>query len=110
MKKEILLDKLTPISGSGPALFFLLSKILVFEIIRLGFEENIARKIVQQVFIGSAKFVESENHFENLISAVATKKGITEEILSILEPKLKLTMHKALEKAFKKIMNLKKEN
>ena len=54
VNEEKHLDRLTAISGSGPAYFFLLAETLVAETIKLGINESTARKLIQQVFIGSA--------------------------------------------------------
>ncbi|WP_253300059.1 pyrroline-5-carboxylate reductase [Wolbachia endosymbiont of Chironomus riparius] len=110
LDKESDIDILTPISGSGPAYFFLLSEILLAETIKFGIDENIACKLVQQIFLGSASLVEKNNNFQNLTSSVASKKGVTEEALKVLKPNIEQAMEKALKAALKRSKELSNEN
>ena len=110
VKKENDLDILTPISGSGPAYFFLLAETLVAEVMKLGIDENMARKLVQHVFLGSASLVAENKNFEALITSVASKKGVTEAALTVMEPNFKKIMQESLKAAQIRLKELSNEN
>lgn len=110
VKKESYLDTLTPISGSGPAYFFLLAETLVEEAMKLGVEEKMARGLIQQVFIGSASLVADNKNFEALIQSVASKKGITEAALTVMTPNMKQTVQESLKVALLRLEELSNEN
>ncbi len=76
------IDKITPLSGSGPAYFFYLCKLLEENAKALGFSPAAAKKIAEQTFTGSAKiFTESDKTADEWITAVASKKGVTQEVI-----------------------------
>ena len=64
LKTEALIEALTPISASGPAYFFLLSEIMTQMAIESGLDENFARKLVQETFLGSALLTSSSSDFK----------------------------------------------
>ena len=110
VNEEKHLDRLTAISGSGPAYFFLLAETLVAETIKLGINESTARKLIQQVFIGSASLVTNNNAFGSLINSVASKKGVTEAALKTMTPNIKQVMQEALKAAIARLKELSDEN
>lgn len=76
------IDKVTPLSGSGPAYFFYLCKLLEENALALGFNAEQAKKIAEQTFVGAAKvFEQSDKTATEWISAVASKKGVTQEVI-----------------------------
>lgn len=89
MKSEVELDAITAFSGSGPALLFEYARIFEKHLLALSAGNEMAREIVTQTFLGSAKLMENaiKNNisFETLRDQVTSKKGVTYEALQILE-------------------------
>ncbi|MBS7618942.1 pyrroline-5-carboxylate reductase [Candidatus Bathyarchaeota archaeon] len=85
---ESLLDVVTGISGSGPAYFFLLMKVMEDIAIKYGLDRNLTRHIVAQTCKGSGEMaLHSKEPLERLIGAVASPGGTTEEALKIMNSK-----------------------
>jgi pyrroline-5-carboxylate reductase len=106
LAREEQLDLLTPISGSGPAYFFLLAEVLTQITIKQGIEEHVARQIVRQTLLGSAMLAMEADNFETLITSVASKGGVTEAALSRLSPKMPEIMDEAMQAALKRLKEL----
>ncbi|MCQ5373662.1 MAG: pyrroline-5-carboxylate reductase [Candidatus Methanomethylicia archaeon] len=88
VRDESLLDVVTGIVGSGPAYFFLLMKIMEEIGIKYGLSRDLVRRMVAQTCKGSGKMaLVSKESFEQLISAVASPGGTTEEALKIMDSK-----------------------
>ncbi len=103
---EDMLDLLTPLSASGPAYFFLLAEVLTQITIQAGVEEKIARELIQQTFLGSALLTSDNHNFDQLTNAVASKGGVTEAALKVLQPLLLETMNKAIIAALDRLKEL----
>lgn len=58
---EDMIDKITAISGSGPAYFFYFTELLQQKAEAMGFDTMTAKRLAEQTFIGSAKTLESNN-------------------------------------------------
>ncbi len=86
VKDEDTIDKVTAISGSGPAYFFLLAENLLKSAKGLGFRENEAKKLVEKTFSAAAILAKDSNYSE-LIKRVASKGGTTEAALKIFARK-----------------------
>jgi pyrroline-5-carboxylate reductase len=87
VKTENDLDKITAISGSGPAYVFLFINALIKSAINLGFSFEQAEIIVLKLMQGSIKYYETVKNFhspEELINMVKSKKGTTEAALNKL--------------------------
>ncbi len=86
LEKEEMLDSVTAISGSGPAYFFYLTKLLEEKAVEFGFSQEQARLLAEKTFIGSAKSMENENMTSaEWVSAVASKGGTTEAALKLMK-------------------------
>lgn len=86
--KESAMDLVTAISGSGPAYFFLLVEKMIEAACELGMKADIAKKLVYQTALGSAKaLVSTGEDPEVLIARVASKKGTTEAALQLFKQK-----------------------
>ena len=86
VEKESLINSLTPISGSGPALLFLFAQYLSKITQQLGISSKDSMDIVKQTIFGSAKMIsESSVDLEELISNVTSKKGVTAACLDVLK-------------------------
>lgn len=110
LPKEDLLDILTPISGSGPAYFFLLAEILAKAAMRAGIEDVMARELAQQVLIGSASLAAETTDFEALRQSVTSKGGITEAALKVMIPGFNLIIDESLKKASQRLLELEHED
>ncbi|MFN3875009.1 MAG: pyrroline-5-carboxylate reductase family protein, partial [Flavobacteriales bacterium] len=76
---ESLLDPVTALSGSGPAYFFELVRVMVETGIRLGLEPHVAGALVKQTMLGSFHLMEHADRTPHeLIQAVMSKGGTTE--------------------------------
>jgi pyrroline-5-carboxylate reductase len=82
--REEMLEFATPISGSGPAYYFLLTEALIAAAVKLGFEQSQAELLATQTLVGSAITVEREGHPDKLRKAVSSPGGVTLEALKVL--------------------------
>ena len=105
MDNEKELDVLTIISGCSPALIAYFAR---------SFTEfsGTPERLVLKSLIGSLKYLEeSELTFEEVIKAVATKGGITENILKYLEKqKVKENISQGLQSGYKKLEGMDKND
>ena len=82
--REEMLEFATPISGSGPAYYFLLTEALIASAVKLGFDKTSAELLATQTLIGSSITVEREGHPDKLRKAVSSPGGVTLEALKTL--------------------------
>jgi len=88
LQDESLLDVVTGIVGSGPAYFFLLMKVMEEIGVKYGLDRDLVRRMVAQTCKGSGKMaLLSKEPLEQLISAVASPGGTTEEAIRIMNSK-----------------------
>lgn len=87
VKTETDLDKITAISGSGPAYVFLFMDALTQSAISLGFSKKQAETIIFELLTGSLKYYQNVKNLytpHQLINLVKSKKGTTEAALNKL--------------------------
>lgn len=87
VKQESDLDKITALSGSGPAYVFLFMDALIKAGINMGFSLAQSEQIILQLITGSLKYYENvKNQYSlgELIKLVKSKKGTTEAALDKL--------------------------
>ncbi len=83
--READIDKVTAISGSGPAYVFLLAECLQEAGRALGLDEDVARVLARQTLIGAAALLErSDDAAARLREAVTSPGGTTEAALKVL--------------------------
>ena len=83
---ESYLDMATAVSGSGPAYFFLMVEVLVDAAVKIGLPRDVARELVLQTMLGSAKFIQqSGEEPAELRRKVTSPGGTTAEALLRLE-------------------------
>jgi pyrroline-5-carboxylate reductase len=105
VNNELDLDKITAISGSGPAYFLLMQEMLVKAAEKLGLSHDVATTLVQQTMLGTAMLTEkSDLGFEALRHAVTSRGGTTEAALDCFlekgfEPLVDEAVHAAYERA-----------
>ena len=86
VENESDLDKITALSGSGPAYFFYLTELLQSKAEALGFTSDQAKTIANQTFIGAAKLLKSSDKTaKEFREAVTSKGGTTEAALNTLD-------------------------
>ena len=82
---EDLMDRVTPISGSGPAYVFLLAELLEQAGIAEGIPPALARKLARQTVSGAGALLAASNEdAAELRKAVTSPKGVTERALAVL--------------------------
>ncbi len=89
LKNESDINSITAMSGSSPAYFFLFMEAMEQKAKDLGFSDEQARKVVQQVASGAAKMVEEQDiSIAQLRANVTSKGGTTAAALAHFEQKL----------------------
>ena len=86
VKDEDAINKVTALSGSGPAYFFLLANSLMQAAKDLGFSEIQSRKLVEQTFSASA-ILGKDSEYSALINRIASRGGTTEAALKVFKKK-----------------------
>ena len=82
---ETLIDRITAISGSGPAYVFLLAELLEQAGIEQGIPADLARRLARQTVSGAgALMAASPEGSADLRRAVTSAKGVTEQALLVL--------------------------
>lgn len=83
---EASIDKITAVSGSGPAYVFLIIEAMVNAAVGIGLRPDDARRMVQQTLIGSTEFAaQSDLHIAQLKDMVTSPGGTTAAGLRVLE-------------------------
>jgi pyrroline-5-carboxylate reductase len=109
LDKEEDVDLITPYSGSGPAYFFEIVRILSEDLSRRGLNKEDSLEIVALTMKGAAQMIlESEEGPETLRNNVTSKGGVTFEALKVLEEnKLSSIIEDAIDAALKRNNELK---
>lgn len=80
------LDELTVFSGCGPAYLYRFALAYEKKIISMGYDASLARKLIEQTFLGSAQLMKnSDEDISTLIGNVTSKAGVTIEAVNILD-------------------------
>jgi pyrroline-5-carboxylate reductase len=80
------LDELTVFSGCGPAYLYRFALAYEKKIISMGYDAKLARKLIEQTFLGSAQLMKNSNlEISTLIDNVTSKAGVTIEAVNILD-------------------------
>jgi pyrroline-5-carboxylate reductase len=83
---EAQIDALSTISGSGPAYVFLLIEEFTRAARAMGFDDDIARHLAEQTFIGATALLEATGDDpEELRRRVTSPKGTTERAIAVLQ-------------------------
>lgn len=83
---ENLMDGVTAVSGSGPAYFYYVVKIMIETAKNIGFDESLATLLVKQTMHGAYHVINNSNtDLDTLIKKVASKGGTTEAAFGILK-------------------------
>ena len=105
------IDTFTGVIGSGPAYFFQTLKSFEKKLMRLcNQDEKIVREIIANLMKGVGSSIENDGDLDNLIKAVASKKGTTEAGLKSLKSNnLNQIFEKGLNAAIKRSKEISNE-
>jgi len=109
LDKELDIDKVTAVSGSGPAYFFLFIEHLLSQAIKLGLKKKIALELIYQTALGSIHLLlKSKRSAEELRKSIAVKGGTTEAAINIFNKKeqFKKIIGQALKAAYNRSKKL----
>ena len=111
LEAEELVDRLTAISGSGPAYIFHMVEALQVAACEVGLEESLAAELARQTVIGAGRMLaESPQSSRELRMAVSSPQGTTQAALDILmgkgEAGLTALMCAAVQAAFERAQAL----
>ena len=112
LEDEEIFDKVTTVSGSGPAYVYLFAKTMRDKLTSWGLDEKTAREIVVQLFIGSSHLMDdaSDETLDELIAKVTSKGGVTiEAVRSYQQDDLGELTSKALDSAYARSNEIVKE-
>jgi pyrroline-5-carboxylate reductase len=111
LNEEDEIDLITPYSGSGPAYFFEIVRILSDDLHRRGLDKKMALDMVTLTMQGAAEMIlKSDDDPLTLRKNVTSKGGVTFEALKVLEEnKLSTIMEEAIDAALKRNTELKGE-
>ncbi len=86
VKTEDELDKITALTGSGPAYVFLFFNALIKSAVALGFSPKIAKPMITKLILGSLEYVDERNeNLVDLINQVKSRGGTTEAALKKID-------------------------
>jgi pyrroline-5-carboxylate reductase len=77
VEDEKCIDMATAVSGSGPAYIFLLAEALASAAVKIGLSYDVARELVQQTVLGSAKFMQHSDKLPAELRRMVTSPGGT---------------------------------
>lgn len=108
LKSEDEIDKITAISGSGPAYVFYFLEAMTDAGVELGFGEETAKKLALKTLLGSGKYAKvASESFSELREKVTSKGGATEKALQVLNNYgFKKSLVEAINSAYKKAKEL----
>lgn len=106
--EESLMDGVTALSGSGPAYFYLFTKLLIESGHNIDLDKSLSQRLVLGTMIGAAVMAnETGQDLDDLIKMVASPKGTTEAALnSFNESDLASVVNKAVKAAFDRSQEL----
>ncbi|MFZ2072786.1 MAG: pyrroline-5-carboxylate reductase [Minisyncoccia bacterium] len=104
------IDKITALSGSGPAYIFYMVACFLDSAISLGIKKEDARKIILSTAKGSIDMIGENTDLSLLVKNVASKGGTTEAALEIFKKyDTKSVWEKAIKNAYKRAKELSKK-
>lgn len=109
VETEDLIDKISTVSGSGPAYFYYFTQSLTQAAIELGLPQSMAESIARDTFIGAAALAEHDTNtpIHILRENVTSKGGTTAAALAhIMDGTLQETMNNALKAALARAQEL----
>ena len=112
LETEELFDKVTVVSGSGPAYVFYFTQLLSENLVKFGLNSSDSTKMAIELLKGSVQLMENrgDDSLSQLVDKVTSKKGVTIEAMdSFKESQLDQIMQKALGRATKRSLEITSE-
>lgn len=108
LDSEDMIDKITALSGSGPAYFYYFTELLKQKAMSMGFSKTESEKIANNTFLWSALYFDGSNKsIEELKDQVTSKWGTTERALKTFEENwLKDILEKWIDGAYERAREL----
>lgn len=106
LSSEAEIDQLTPITGCGPAFYYLLSAELVRIMVEDGFNRDMITKLVSETLDASALYAKECANYQDLITDVASKGGATQAALDSMDESMKKMISDAYKAAMRRINQL----
>ena len=109
LKNENDIDKITAVSGSGPAYFFLFIDLFQKAAFEIGLSKDVSKKLVEQTELGSIELLfKNKKNAEQLTNMIAIKGGTTEAAIRSFKKNnlLKKTIKNAVNSAFRRSKEL----
>lgn len=101
------LDVLTLFNACGPGLLLGITEQFVQVLKLYGFSEDVAAALMKQVFIGTGTILEHDKRsLGDLINSVATKAGITEVCLHVLQPEIDPILKRTIKAGLERIQTV----
>ncbi|EPZ50961.1 putative pyrroline-5-carboxylate reductase [Bacteriovorax sp. BAL6_X] len=102
------IDTITPFSGSGPAYFFEVARILIEDMKARGIDGALAHQMVAGTIEGAGRMLSENSDAETLRNNVTSKNGVTYEALeSFKESGMEEMFNRAIERAYQRTLELK---
>lgn len=106
VKSDDEIDKMTALTGSGPAYLYVFLSALNEASKEFGFDEKTTRNVLDQLVSGALQAAKGED-FDEMVKKVASKGGTTEAALKVLDDgKFKEILKKAACAAFERAKEL----
>lgn len=110
VKEEQKIDRVTAITGSGPAYIFNTLSVFIYAAENLGFKKEEAKKMIHQVLRGADALADEGIDFAELTRQVTSKGGTTEAALKVFaKSNLKKMWNKAIVAAYDRARELSKK-
>jgi pyrroline-5-carboxylate reductase len=105
--KESELDVLTLFNACGPGLLLGITQEFAHVLQLYGFSESEAEVMMKQVFIGTSAILENDKRsLPDLIESIATKAGITETCLNVLQPGMQPILEQTMKTGLARIQTI----
>ena len=111
VNKEIQMDKLTALCGSGPAYFIHFTEIVKDTFKKLGFKENESEQLAKQLLYSTGyTCYHSNSYMKDIKKTIVSKKGTTDAALSMMDKRnIRKLIMESIDQAYKKSIQLGKE-
>lgn len=108
LSDEDQVNKITALSWSGPAYFYLLAECMVDKAFEMGFDKETARDIVVNTFLSSAMLADKWDHdLATLRENITSKGGTTHQaITSFISDNLPQIISRWIQKAYQRAIEL----
>ncbi len=111
VNKEVQIDKLTALCGSGPAYFIYFTEIVKDTFKKFGFKENEAEQLSKYLFYSTGfTCYHNDNSMKDIKKTIVSRKGTTEAALVMMERKnIRKVIMDSIDQAYKKSIQLGKK-